>query len=139
MMKLEELVGRLALTDSPSRELDAEIAACVRVTPENMLWVSNWKGEMRAIQGLVHLIGNSGSCGSFHPLAYTRSVDAAMTLIPRTPPNTTPTGIWDWQFEQTNGGLTISARVGPQKEPSFADTPAIALCIAALRARVEDQ
>jgi hypothetical protein len=65
---------------------------------------------------------------------FTSSIDAALTLIPSEPRNE-PSGTYDWQLESTNGGLTISARVGPEDTRSFAETPTLALCIAALKAR----
>ena len=56
---------------------------------------------------------------------YTTSLDAALTLVPEE---------FDWTLGHTNSGLTIHAQVGPKIE-CFADTPALALCIAALKAR----
>jgi|ERR1700761_4058 len=59
---------------------------------------------------------------------YTASLDAALTLVPEG---------YDYIIEHTNGGLTICARVGhndPDKN-SWGETPALALCAAALRAR----
>ena len=61
-------------------------------------------------------------------LDYTRSIDAAMTLVPED---------FDWRLGRTNSGLTIHAEVGGQAEEDmrFGATPALALCAAALRAR----
>lgn len=61
---------------------------------------------------------------------FTASLDAAASLIPEG---------FDWILERTNDGLTIGARVG-HNDPdrtSWGATPAIALCIAALRARAD--
>lgn len=59
------------------------------------------------------------------PPAYTASMDAALTLVPDG---------YDWRVDRINSGLTIFASVG-NEDVHFGDTPAIALCIAALRAR----
>lgn len=58
-------------------------------------------------------------------LPYTASIDAAMTLVPEG---------FDWIIARANGGLTIHAEVG-SREQVFGETPALALCAAALRAR----
>lgn len=58
----------------------------------------------------------------------TASLDAALTLVPET---------YDWRLRHTNGGLTNHAKVGGngREYERFAETPALALCAAALRAR----
>lgn len=60
-----------------------------------------------------------------HP---TTSIDDALTLAERVLPG------WDFIVGRTNGGLTIHAQVGPG-EMQFGNTPALALCIAVLRAK----
>jgi hypothetical protein len=57
----------------------------------------------------------------------TTSLDAALALAERVLPG------WDFIVGRTNGGLTIHAQVGPG-EMQFGNTPALALCIAVLRA-----
>ncbi len=81
---MSDLIERLAKATGPDRELDAEIAADLRIYngPGTQQWITDWKGQLRAINGLVHLIGDQGSCGNFKPPAYTASVDTAMTLVP---------------------------------------------------------
>ena len=59
--------------------------------------------------------------------AYTASLDAAATLVPKD---------YDWAVFHTNGGLTIHAWCG-SREDVFGGSPALALCAAALRARAE--
>jgi hypothetical protein len=59
---------------------------------------------------------------------YTRSLDAALSLIPEG---------HDYILEHVNGGLTIGARVG-HNDPdrtAWGDTAALAMCNAALRAQ----
>lgn len=66
---------------------------------------------------------------------YTSSIDDALSLLPDDPTNEV-TGKADWQLESTNGGLTISARVGRDpNDRKFADTPALAMCTACLTVR----
>lgn len=67
------------------------------------------------------------ACGTFPP-QFTASVDAAIALAERVLPD------HDFIIGKTNGGLTIHAQVGPN-EMEFGETPAIALCIALLRAK----
>ncbi|MHB1208054.1 MAG: hypothetical protein ACYCZX_20995, partial [Rhodospirillaceae bacterium] len=57
---------------------------------------------------------------------YTRNLDAALSVVPEG---------YDWIVAHTNGGLTIHACVGGTKE-IFGTTPALALCAAALLARI---
>lgn len=61
---------------------------------------------------------------------YTRSMDAAMSLIPKD---------HDYVLEHVNGGLTIGARVGHNipEQTSWGDTAALAMCAAALRAQAD--
>jgi hypothetical protein len=61
--------------------------------------------------------------------SYSSSLDAAASLIPDG---------YDWILERVNDGLTIGARVG-HNDPdrtSWGETPALALCAAALRSRM---
>lgn len=59
-------------------------------------------------------------------------LDAAMTLVPDG---------YDWIIGRTNDGLTIPAEVGGRGDEymRFGNTPALALCAAALRARSQDE
>lgn len=82
MTDLSQLIERVQAATEGSRELDAEIAAILRMCPIDEDWVRNWTGEWRAINGLVHLIGDYGSSGNFRPREYTTSLDAALTLLP---------------------------------------------------------
>lgn len=56
---------------------------------------------------------------------YTGSMDMAMKLIPLD---------HDYILEHTNGGLTISARVGDKNRMSWGSTMPLAICAACLRA-----
>jgi len=68
------------------------------------------------------------------PPAYTASIDAAMTLVPEG---------WGRMFNQSENGLHCNvclARSYPTNAVVYSEaaTPAIALCIASLRARSAD-
>lgn len=111
---MQDLIERLKKLTGPDREIDVEIGRIQNVLVMQRDRETGWNRPY-----------------THH--RYTESLDSALTLLPLEPKNE-PSGTWDWQIESTNGGLTISARVGDVR--AFADTPAIALCIAALKARV---
>lgn len=115
-----DLITRLESADGPSRELDADIARaigweCVVRDPEAQGKYVCWRKHYRSGEWIMLP-------------RYTASIDAALTLVPEG---------WDWAIFHTNGGLTIHAWCG-DKIDHFGDTPALALCIAALRAHQKD-
>ena len=130
--KRTDLIARLESVTEGSRELDAEIS--VALEPGEIVWrQANF--TMDASYPAIKR-ARSNYIGGFafeHVPYYTTSLDAALTLVPKEPKNE-PSGIYDYQLESTNGGLTISARVG-NSEPCFAETIALALCIASLKAK----
>ena len=71
-------------------------------------------------QGFIGTLGEKMGC-------VTTSLDAALALAERVLPG------WDFIIGRTNGGLTVHAQVGPE-EMQFGNTPALALCIATIRA-----
>lgn len=109
---MSDLIARLEAATGPDRELDRAIAKALGVMP---LY------EMRGQIG-----GSWPDC--------TASIDAALTLVPEG---------WLWQVEWI--GHQTRKRVGncilwQPHEPALsgqAATPALAICIAALRARGE--
>lgn len=114
---MSDLIGQLENATGPDRELDIAIAACVGWMPREQ--------------------DKRGPFETCTAPAYTASMDAAMTLVPV---YTDEDGEhpYDYIIEHTNGGLTIAARVGQQSDPSFGDTVFLALCIAALKARITE-
>lgn len=78
---MADIVEKIEKLSKPNAEIDAEIAATFRIYTGEFEWVRKWSGEWRAINGLVHLIGDHGSSGNFRPPAYTASLDAAMSLF----------------------------------------------------------
>lgn len=119
MKKFEELIERLG-KEGPSRELDARIKLARR----------QFLFGLGAVTGAV--IGGAVPEGwiggiSYQPVKaplYTSSIDAALTLVPK--------GLY-WEVHQDNCALVR----GPNGHDYIgwqAASPAIALCIAALRA-----
>ena len=117
------LIVQLEKIEGPDPDLDLEIAEMIYGRASMLL------GDYKTYGW--HIDGKLLWSKDLH---YTSSLDAALTLVPREPRNEV-SGTYDWQLESTNGGMTISARVGSKDTHSFADTPAVALCIAALKAR----
>jgi len=117
---LGELIARLERATWPDRELDARIIYALR--------------PRMALLGTVDDYLATGVSGSVP--AYTASIDAAMTLKPAG---------WAWRIGQAeHSDLEPFALVYSSVAAScFAEAKhphaAIALCIAALKARVEEQ
>lgn len=108
-MTLEELADRVEAATGPDRELDCDIARMLGVT--------------------VMRRNHEDTANEEHTYwRYTESLDSALSLVPEG---------FDWIIGRTNGGLTIHAEVGGRGNEfmRFGDTPALALCAAALRAR----
>jgi len=140
MTTIPEIISKLEAAKEGSAELDCQIFVAIGGTPLPDGTLQGWEWT-----GTVLRRPNKKDSVFTHdwdewepryaPIPYyTTSLDAALTLVPKEPKNE-PSGIWDWQVESTNGGLTISARVG-NYDMCFADTAPLALCIAALKARL---
>jgi hypothetical protein len=139
-----DLIERLEKATGPDRELDAEIAAKLKLcSVANNPWIQKWAGEWKAINGLVHLIGDHGSHGNFRPAAFTSSLDAALTLVPdglewqvstRAPkPHAGRAYIHNNEMQFSGGGMARNPRYLGWEDT--AATPILALCLAALCAR----
>lgn len=123
---LNDLIARLEAAEGPSRELDARITAVLN-NPGKPFEEINW-------------IAAEAAWGAHAFPLYTASIDAAMTLVPKG---------WhillsDWEhakLRERGPWQCIITQPGTRDtfEPRFrcdhAPTPALALCIAALRAR----
>jgi len=126
------LAERCQTATGPDRDIDGWIEALI-VKPAEPYVVGQGPGRFPAkpIMGVradvMRDIGGKDGADYIGAPAYTASLDAAMTLVPEG---------FDWIIGHTNGGLTIHAEVG-DREQRFAATPALALCAAALRARVQ--
>lgn len=134
----QTIIDKLEREDGPDRGIDraiAKVAVWHRVEPrftrsKHGAWISpdDWVGEYSDGSPITDSL--HGTTMHREVPAYTASIDAAMTLVPE--------GV-NW----TMGGggkecaiVIISAGQGlTDAAHGFAATPALALCIAALRAR----
>ena len=126
------LVERIEAATGLDRELDAAIAAALRIGTEHD-WARNYpKWEGRS-DGRVHLEKHGPS---FAAPTYTASIDAAMTLVPEG---------WsvDLSLPGPFDGMPYAKLMSLERNPyglgesikGKAPTPALAICAAALRAR----
>lgn len=114
------LIDRLSNLDGPDRRIDEEIKA----------WSMNARKLCVRDVGEIYVMGDECAERVFlNPIEpFTASVDAAIALAERVLPD------HDFIIGKTNCGLTIHAQVGTN-EMEFGANPAIALCIAILRAK----
>ena len=143
----DDLIARLERATEGSRELDAEIAVAVRsLDTEGDKSLPKWAGKNYPIwrarpDGRVECVHTDGT-GSLNwsPLHYTTSIDAALSLVPE------PKKLaWGVGTMKRDGDPKITYAANCRRfgridagQPLFdaeAATPALALCIAALRAR----
>lgn len=116
---MTDLIARLEAAEGPDRELDAEI--------ENLLA----GGSDRDLEYIV----SNGVEDTTAPPRYTASIDAALTLVPEG---------WTWGIMHCAGAppevCFYRAVCGVYSSiVAVAATPALALCIAALKARNHDR
>jgi hypothetical protein len=148
---MDELIARLEAATGPSRELDLEIAKSIGAAPQdadevkptyeypgNDYTTPHWRNRVSAemehfnktgelLEVTEHRVDETGSFP-----CYTSSIDAAMTLRPDGANchgfDLTPEwAMGYWSRNNVSGGHWIFEAYGK--------TPAIALCIAALKAR----
>jgi len=127
---LRELIARLEAAVGPDRELDAEmwLATTIGATRKKWSYIHTASGrechidETRTATGQLIVVPE-----------FTSSIDAALTLVPEG---------WFWwvgHLDETDRRFvaTISkhAIVGTPSHKGFAPTTALALCIAACKAR----
>jgi hypothetical protein len=88
---MTDLIQRLQDASEGSRELDAEIAAHLKIYTGQFDYAREWQGAWEPeINGMVHLINNKGQRSlNFVSPRYTGSIDAAMTLY-EVPPDMVP-------------------------------------------------
>lgn len=122
---MKEIIERLSLLKGTDKEVDEAIAAAlVGVEIE-------WSNVRQ--RNVYHADGLWVSIGEIKP--YTASIDAAMSLVPEgwTVARIAQNDDKSWFVELREGFLTSYNRVA--MSPLKTSTPAIALCIAALKAR----
>ena len=129
MIDHEQLAARIEALDGPSREVDAEIYAWVRMS----LYGSPEAYPAPSGKGRVVCWYKSGTHGTTIAPRYTASLDAAMSLVPEG-------ASWEmrWFSGDKKSWITFFPP-GDAEDDYFhiynARTPALALCAAALRAR----
>jgi hypothetical protein len=131
MSDLAKLIKRLEKATDPDRWLDAAVVVALDIRPD---WLKNARGELWVDDRGAVLFrdecfkrrgpGNPSLREKDVP-EYTASLDAALTLVPDNTP---------WMLTRYSNA-TIWAEVGEEWQHQGA-TPALALCIAALKARV---
>ena len=116
---MTDLIARIEALDGPDREADAAIALALSLydQPEDL---GCFEDPAEAIVG--------GGGQTWAPLAYTGSIDAAMTLVPEG---------WGWKVRKWAGGGAAAGCYASGSADIWRNskTPALALCAAALRAR----
>ena len=117
---MDDLIARLEKAKGPDRELDGDIALHLGLVPRGMErgWAGGWAGNGK----------------QFDAAWYTSSTDAALTLVPEG---------WGWSLDW-DGGCSVfreplSGRLPDNEFGADGPSPAIALCIAALKARADTQ
>lgn len=133
MSVFADLIARLEQATEGSRELDAAIARAIGNKVETII-VPEGHPVFAAGGGLEFMVRPDGSRSSVPP--YTTSLDAALTLVPE-----------GWRVAEMKDGIPSDA--GPychvrlwcpvnsalgHRHGASGITPALALCIAALRA-----
>ena len=119
---MTDLIARLEKLTGPDREVDAEIFAEIT---GNVRSQDYWRFTGLRTKGEADDVAFSAYC-KYRALRYTASLDAALSLVPEG---------WEWELSWLAG--VAAAKIG---DPLLylegeAKTPAIALCIAALKAR----
>lgn len=131
---LDDLIARLEKAEGPDRKVDLAISLAIN-------YRSAFDEVVRAVWSPmaddIEVFDAQGRRGFLDPAQFvplwTRSIDAALTLVPescdvrRFVDDPSGTG---WTLSQFRGGVVLTRGVGVT-----ADLPALALCIAALKAR----
>jgi hypothetical protein len=126
-----DLIARLEAATGPDRELDARIWCAVFAPEGAYVERSRFNGEWCIYHGKSVRSGEprlwEAKNSRVRPV--TESLDAALTLV--------PVGGWRWHVDYRPGAQCWHGLSSPFNDEcdSLGATPAIALCIAALKAR----
>jgi hypothetical protein len=129
---MRDIIERLESATGADREIDREIAVqALGWSPPRNAGVC---GPNYVKSGDFMWYDREGCARGFEPPAYTASIDAAMTLVPND---------CVWGLSKQERGFTgpyyyqasVMPPSGPWADGIVAATPALALCIAALKAR----
>lgn len=125
---LRALEARLVAATGPDRSID--IAMWEALEPHKYLYAQS--GRAWAVNRRGTALNPVWEMCADPRMPVTASIDAAVAMVERVLPG------WDWTLHHTNGGLTIYAQVGP-REQSYAFTPALALLIALVKAKIRER
>ena len=150
-MKMTDIIERLERATGPSRELDGYIAVALgwrhlelgsdldKYKDEGSPWMDFGEGWLHPGETESYCDVNLRDKRQSYeddkngrwspPPAYTSSIDAAITLVPEG---------YDWEmgfYHEEDGPASIVWIAGNSWVEYFHDLPAIAICIAALKAR----
>jgi hypothetical protein len=140
--EIESLIERLAALSAPDREVDARIVLALNLRPN---WARNDKAELVAKRSplvapedwIVSLGLDGPSIGT--PPRFTESIDAALTLVPIDPAPTREPKPLPWKLGYSRH-VPCVAEIKTARGVVLGECDsnhAIALCIAALRARAQ--
>lgn len=131
------LIAKLESAEGPSRELDLQISFLAgKLAAADDYGAGPIASVKWSVMGdEIDTLDAEGRRGCLDPAqfvpAYTASIDAALTLV--------PSGHW-WRVEHDDDGETKATAwcgpIGEDRDRCDSATPALALCIAALRARM---
>ncbi len=120
----DDLIARLEAAAARGREPDLEIHKAVGRCDPTARYIDTIDG-LQWFEHHPEVPGGADECFEEPLPAYTTSLDAALTLVPEGR---------SWMIGRTLGGRH-NAVVGVDGRTVTHDTPALALCIAALKAR----
>lgn len=119
-LTMDDIIARLEKATGPDRELDGDISEAIGFSP-----VDYRRGEPRWAS--MYWFQLSDRVDPWPCPPYTASIDAALTLVPEGA---------DWNVGANPPSADIAHRAERwMTDECFSATPAIALCIAALKAR----
>jgi hypothetical protein len=128
---LNALAERVEMAEGPDRELDAEIARAIGLEVQTVMVMAP-----KPYDQLSSIHRDEGAAPVSRPLArFTASTDAASGLL--LPEQRYEAGTW----EAYPRGTAVVAGLTSMSPHSYGDaaTPALALCAAALRARLQQE
>ena len=134
MTALPDLIVRLEACEGPSRELDLEIERA-KVGPDWDIYVVDAvPALLMSARAMMRPAGSADEGTHVRVGDYTSSVDSALTLVPE-----------GWrvvfaQWDPEGAEVTLGTMLGAYAyHNETARTPALALCIASLRARLAQE
>lgn len=124
---MNDLIERIEAASGPDREIDREIMLSSGYRYEQRDIGCRYEDGSVALDW-VYVDIKTDQWRSTHPLSFTSSIDAALTLVPEG---------WTWMLDTMEGRNEACVHGnGPVPDSAYvtAATPALALCAAALKA-----